>query len=45
METVKEWLIDIAICVILAVVTAGMEARHKLEAACERRAEAVTEAK
>lgn len=38
METLKEWVVDIALCVVLAIVTAGLEARHNLEVSCEGRA-------
>lgn len=38
METLKEWVVDILICLALAVVTAGLEARHNLGVSCEGRA-------
>ena len=44
METLKEWAVDIILCISLAVVTAGLEARHNLGVSCAGRA-AATEAK
>ena len=38
METLKEWVVDIILCISLAVVTAGLEARHNLGVSCEGRA-------
>jgi hypothetical protein len=33
-ETLKEWVVDIAIFLALTIVTAGLEARHHVGVSC-----------